>query len=552
MSRLGNGAAGRMRVRCGRVAAQWCLTSACLTVATPLLAQSPAGVHGHSEVLPGSVLEEYLRAQALTMPDSSSGGIRPFGGRGAQRITGPWSPRFETEKRRFAFIAPNVGLRYNSAYPYAEPDGPLWAGRGMTFVATAGFKAQVGMLSLKVAPVWFRTANRDFRKRHASNADSAPFADLVFPATIDLPSRFGDGPYSRLDVGETTLLLRYGGVEAGGSTATEAWGPATRFNYILSTNAGGFPRLFAGTARALPAGIGRIQGRVIWGRLSQSPYSVEPDSLRFRYASAAIVAFQPRGLTGLELGAARFFHDEWPGRGFAGIAPLRVFEGLIKAGLPRDTTGLPGDISSSNQLASVFARWGAKNSEAYAEFGREDHSFDRRDLLVEPDHIASLSLGFARAWGGAARTRIMRMETISYSANRLTRHRFGPATYVHTRLRQGHTYNGQQLGANAGTGSGRGAEMSFTSFHNSGATTLRVGRRLRYGEGATYRVPVDRRIDALYWAGIDRIIFAGAGNFSLGASLVANVNRDFERDEHNINLRFSWQPASGRLPSGKF
>src|SRR5581483_7717213 len=96
------------------------------------------------------------------------------------------------------------------------------------------------------------------------------------------------------------------------STADQWWGPAIENPLILSNNAPGFLHLSIGTSTPVNIGIGRVHGRVVWGRLEQSAYSPDqgPDSLRFM--SGLVAEFMPRGVPGLELGAARFFNSPWP------------------------------------------------------------------------------------------------------------------------------------------------------------------------------------------------------------------------------------------------
>ena len=51
---------------------------------------------------------------------------------------------------------------YNTAFPNGYNDGALWAGRGGTVSATAGFALRWGALSVRVEPMVFWAENRSF------------------------------------------------------------------------------------------------------------------------------------------------------------------------------------------------------------------------------------------------------------------------------------------------------------------------------------------------------------------------------------------------------
>ena len=123
-------------------------------------------------------------------------------------------------------------------------------------------------------------------------------------------------------------------------------------------------------------GIAKIHGRLVWGKLSQSDYTGITGSARRRFMSGIIGVISPKGVKGLELGAARFFHETWPVDGLSLSNFTKPFESILKAGLPDDPNNPSPGQSPDNQLASVFVRWAFPQSgfEVYAEYGREDHS----------------------------------------------------------------------------------------------------------------------------------------------------------------------------------
>ena len=110
----------------------------------------------------GSEMEDYLRVMQIAgkvplYPWS----IRGFSRREITRLavadsTGPWKlrERFNTAPLTAGPI--RLGAIFNSAFPYGANDGAVWAGRGLTSVASGGVAAAVGPLAIAIDPVAFR------------------------------------------------------------------------------------------------------------------------------------------------------------------------------------------------------------------------------------------------------------------------------------------------------------------------------------------------------------------------------------------------------------
>src|SRR5205823_11563588 len=123
------------------------------------------------------------------------------------------------------------------------------------------------------------------------------------------------------------------------------------------------------------------------------------------FATGVVATFQPLGIAGLEIGGTRFFEEEWPKHGFNHRYFTQIFEGFFKSSLtnvflPSPTQSPAYHTDVVNQLASLFFRWATApvGFELHGEFGREDHASRARDLIAEPDHSATLGLGFCRGW----------------------------------------------------------------------------------------------------------------------------------------------------------
>ena len=139
-----------------------------------------------------------------------------------------------------------------------------------------------------------------------------------------------------------------------------------------------------------------------------------------------------------------------------------------------------GDNTSlrENQLASLFIRWAPPGSgfDVYGEYGREDYNTDSRDFLVEPDHSATMNLGFRKAWTSGTNVNAIRAEGFTYEGSAGTRTRGEGAIYIHGTLFQGHTNRGQLLGANTGVGSGSAQTVAYDRFTTTGRVTAFISR----------------------------------------------------------------------------
>lgn len=541
--------------------------AAVITVSSSVIAQSPAttGTLRH-EVFVSSPAENYLRyLQSVGKVPSQPWSSRGFSERELERLmpkdsVHPWRNQLTDASHqyagiRFGVIAPATSLRYNSGFAYGSNDGPIWAGRGLTSSAQAGFFAAWKFFSLTVAPVAFRAENREFDIAPTGRSGDALFGNPDFGG-VDLPQRFGNNPYSQVDPGSSTLRADFPFVTIGASTANMGWGPGQEFPELLGNNAPGFPHIFVGSSEPIDIGIGKVHGRVFWGELFQSDFSpvtgpsqyvsrAEPGTKRFATGLVAII--QPRGLNGLEIGAARFFHSIWPSSGIPRSYITKVFEGILKKDLkpdrlddPRFPTGIDNVGISDNQLISVFARWVLPHSgfEMHAEYGRDDHSYDFRDLIQEPDHSRSYSIGARKVFSvNADRLTAGRVEILNFQLPQLSRYRGEGEMYVHGLIRQGHTNRGQLLGANAGVGVGAGSVMAVDRFTPGGRWTASWTRIVRREKGDYTAVGIrePRSIDVSHALGFERASLLGEFELTTGLTFVHEFNRDFLTDATNVN-----------------
>ena len=101
------------------------------------------------------------------------------------------------------------------------------------------------------------------------------------------------------------------------------------------------------------------------------------------------------------------------------------------------------------------ARWAFPQSgfEVYAEYGREDHNWNLRDFILEPEHSGGYVLGLSKILQSTPeKFYAIRAEFMNLQVSQLIRGRSESPFYKHGRQRQGHTERGQVLGSAAGNG----------------------------------------------------------------------------------------------------
>jgi hypothetical protein len=206
-----------------------------------------------------------------------------------------------------------------------------------------------------------------------------------------------------------------------------------------------------------------------------------------------------------------------------------------------------GDDPGDNQLASVFFRWAIPKArvEAYAEYGREDHSWNLRDFWLEPDHDAALLFGLQRVWtrqdGSLTALRVERLNT---RISHLTVSSLQSPWYAHFNVREGHTLRGQALGSAGGFGGGA-ATIAVDRYDGRGRTSIKWERINRAERLGARRLPYQDQADVWSAIGAERVRFLHHGELSVGVRGVWDLNRDFVADRFNLNVVTGYRFAPG-------
>jgi hypothetical protein len=91
--------------------------------------------------------------------------------------------------------------------------------------------------------------------------------------------------------------------------------------------------------------------------------------------------------------------------------------------------------------------------EIYGEYARNDHSWDFRDLLGEPEHSRAYMIGFQKSFNLAhGRLLAINAELVQTEASKTRNIRTDATYYTHYIVTQGYTHKGQLLGLGHGPG----------------------------------------------------------------------------------------------------
>jgi hypothetical protein len=395
---------------------------------------------------------------------------------------------------RWAVLAPDVAVVNNSAMPFSLNEGALWAARGWSNLIRAGLRAQWGRVSLVLAPELVATENLNYQLpppdvQLPRPPGRSPFSTPwhVGDYSIDLPLRFGERGFSRLDFGQSTLAVDAGSVVAGLSTENEWWGPGIRNAIVLSNNAAGIWRAFARTRRPVRTRVGTFDVRWFLGGLFESPYFDATPADNRRSITALAATWTPPGVPTLTVGATRAVYA--PIVGWQDVFG-HAFDVLRDRGLRR----LPGDTvlrPSRDQIFSLFARWvfPADGFAVHAEWARTDLPRSLRELLVSPNHSQGYTLGLEWARPVRAERDAVRVQTeITYlEKSPAYRNEAEFSWYTSAAAPQGYTQRGKVIGAAVGPGAS--SQWFAVDYF---APTWRFGAfagRIRWDDDALYTFP---------------------------------------------------------------
>lgn len=400
-------------------------------------------------ILVGSNVEDYYRRQQLlgNLDSTISFTIRPLF---------VFSSRYEKENYSDSLVNLNKQIyhstsnktlvsllpvswqqRYNGNPTYSRNDGAMIPAKGYQSLISAGVFAKFGPLNIQIKPEYVFAANDRFNEYQSHYGHA------------DLPVRFGNGAYSRLYWGQSSISLDFNPISIGLSNENLWWGPGIQNSLLMSNTAPGFKHLTLNTIRPIRTPIGSIEAQIIAGRLEGSGYTTGlPHD--WRYLSGLALSYQPRWLPGLFLGLNRSFqiYSKDMTNSFGDYFP--IFQAFQKKNTNEDS-------KRRDQVTSVFSRWLLNKSkvEIYFEYGLNDHSFNLRDFLMSPDHSRAYIIGMNKliSYKGKKDEYIqvgLELTHMQQSLDHILRD--AGEWYTHYQVLHGYTNRGEVLGAGIGPG----------------------------------------------------------------------------------------------------
>jgi hypothetical protein len=507
----------------------------------------------------GDPWEEYLRVLqtsgrvdsigSFTVRPSLDLDAAPAGPQGSHpwvgRVEGPAGP---TDGALATVVVPPELRAYaNSRFPVGRNDGAVWQGRGLTTALEAGGVLTWRALTIEVRPLLLFNQNMD--------PDLAPVEVAGMPVyaypwrKIDWPQQFGPDAYWSLDPGQSQVRVDAWGASAGVSTQNLSWGPSVRNPIIMSNNAAGIPHAFLATDGPLGIGIGKLEGRWIWGRLQQSDWFDPAVPTDDRFLTAIVLTYSPSFLSGLSLGLSRVFYEFVPPSG----VPLEDYFAVFSAVRKKSQVGPdnPEGIDEFDQLLSIFGRWVLPGSgfEVFWEWARNDHSWELRDFLLEPEHSQAYTLGLVKSLEMSSN----RLLSLGFELSHLERGttfqvRSNGTYYEHGIVTQGYTQGGQIIGAAIGPG-GNAQALWLDLYAPWGRAGTWLERQV-HNNDAYYEWAAANDLtycchDVSFHWGTHALFFAGQWELGGGMIVTREMNRWFYGiDLWNLNLSASarWRP----------
>lgn len=436
-----------------------------------------------AQVLPVGIpqLEDYYRRQQLLgkLDSTISFSVRPLTNAALKQrnIYNPDSSYIDNSQYRFANGKGMVQImpatwqnQLTSAFPYGWNDGGMIPAVGYQAMLSAGVYAQYKWLSIQLRPEFVFAENRDYQGYQGRDINDWRLWWSRIGNVTDLPERFGADSYTRLLAGQSSVRATFDPVSIGISTENLWWGPGMRNSLLMSNSAPGFLHATVNTTRPIRTGIGSFEGQMVGGKLEASGfppkllvegqfpeyYKPKPDD--WRYFSGIVLSYQPKWIPGLTLGMTRAFtvYSEDMGNKLGDYIPFFQSGSKSSFGETIDSVNA-ADAKGQDQLVSFFLRWviPEANFEIYGEYGRNDHPWNGRDMIVNPNHTRAYTFGLRKLvplQNYHQDLLQINFEMTQMSPGRLATMRQGGTWYRHSQVRDGYTNLGQIIGAGLGMG----------------------------------------------------------------------------------------------------
>lgn len=472
----------------------------------------------------------------------------------------PPSSLFSIPNMTISLYDPESRSYWRNLKPGGINNGAVWEGRGLTSSFSTGLYFNYRFLSASIRPLIIYNQNQSFALsrypvRSGRSEFSSPFNN------VDTPQRFGSQSFWTFDPGPSYIKAVFKGFEGGFSNQNRWWGPALHYPIIMSNNGPGFWHFFTGTNEPKNVYIGNLETTLIWGKLLESDFFDGQSFNDERYITGITLSLNPRYIPNLTLGISRVFYRTLPPEGIPVNDLFRVFEAFSKISFVSDDT--PSGDDEFSQMLSLHGRWVFPESgfEVYGEWSRNDHSWNLRDAIGEPEHSRGYMAGIQKIFGlSNSNLFAINAELVHLETSKTQNVRAHPSYYSHHIVHQGYTHKGQILGV--GYGPGSNSQILNGKYYFRDGKISGWFRRTVFNNDFLYRSDaiLDQPGNAntpKYWLhnfelnfGASLVYFFDQLETELGIELSREFNNDFiyKNDQTHLalNLRLRYRISSLR------
>lgn len=361
---------------------------------------------------------------------------------------------------------------FNSNRPYGWGNFSMMNSTGVQTLLSPGIYGKLLFLKFQFRPEFVASQNKEYQGFGENYSDNILFARFRYWNFGDSPERFTEEYNSFAWWGQSYVSLNVGPVELGASTQNIWWGPGQFNALIFSNNARGMKHLYLRTSRPANIFIGKLEAELIVGRAEDSGILPSQNNRLngifarefrgdWKYINGITLTYQPVFLPNFFAGFNRTFqqYNDDVTNTFKGRMP--VLEPFQKIKLFTNDNSVVYDSKGQDQQISFFLRYFSSkgNFEAYAEYGKQDHSYNWRDFIINPEHARAYLLGFSKLFktGKIGEYYQFRGEIVQQaeSVNRYVRYpdlnSGNTSWHTHYQVR-GFTNEGQSMGVGIGVG----------------------------------------------------------------------------------------------------
>ena len=340
-----------------------------------------------------------------------------------------WSFKFRTEFFR------------NDNAPNLENTSVRWIGKGDSHYRSMSLSFVGEHIAFSLEPYYFTNQNLDYE---------VPVRKGIYTRMNDTRPH-GDSLLVSSGMREVQFYLHHRGFGFGVSNASMWWGPGLHSSLQMSTNAPGFRHFVIGTLEEKRIRNLGFDLRYMFSHFDEKNAG-EP------YFSALLVSTTFYSEPQMTIGISRSYlsgHGTLSPTGPYTIskkdAMLLPFEGLYlesKQTDPEDPESAV-DLWDEIMVGYVTATFPSSGLKIYLSYGRDDHAWDKKDFLRQPDHSAASVIGLRKYGLFGHENLVGGLEYVNLIKSKFWNKRV-PGTWYSKQVYDYNSYNGRWYGAHSG------------------------------------------------------------------------------------------------------